>query len=105
MLPPVWALSVAAGALTVGLGWLPATAAAQTLGRAAPVLVFLVAVTLLAELCDAAGVFDVTARLAARLARGRTWLLFLLVVVIATVTTVLLSLDTTAVLSLSLIHI
>jgi len=62
------------------------------------VLVFLVAVTLLAELCDAAGFFDVTAKLAAQLARGYTWLLFLLVVVIATVTTVLLSLDTTAVL-------
>ena len=61
-------------------------------------LVFLVAVTLLAELCDAAGVFDVAAREAAHAARGRTLRLFLMLVAIATATTILLSLDTTAVL-------
>jgi len=70
----------------------------EVLARTAPVLLFLVAVTVLAEQADAAGVFDVAAREAAHLARGRTAALFALVVVLATATTVLLSLDTTAVL-------
>ena len=61
-------------------------------------LVFLVAVTVLAELGDAAGVFDLAARQAARLGRGRTWRLFLLVCLLAGLTTTLLGLDTTAVL-------
>ena len=72
--------------------------AVELLARTAPVLLFLVAVTVLAELADAAGVFDAAAREAAHLARGRTAALFALVVVLATATTVLLSLDTTAVL-------
>src|SRR3954452_10941862 len=54
--------------------------------------------TVLAELADEAGVFDVAAHRAARLARGRTLALYGLVVVLASATTVLLSLDTTAVL-------
>jgi arsenical pump membrane protein len=66
--------------------------------RTLPVLLFLVAITVLAELADEAGVFDVAAHKAARLARGRTLVLFGLVVLLATATTVLLSLDTTAVL-------
>lgn len=96
--PPLWALAATAAALCLVGGWVPATAAAQTLTRAAPVLLFLVAVTALAQLSDAAGVFDAAASRAACLARGRTWLLFLLVVAMATLTTILLSLDTTAVL-------
>ncbi len=66
--------------------------------RLAPILVFVVAMTVVAELASIAGVFEVLARLVARLGRGRTWLLWLLVVALATVTTVFLSLDTTAVL-------
>src|SRR4051812_32265524 len=54
--------------------------------------------TVLAELADEAGVFDVAAHRAAGLARGRTLALFGLVVVLASTTTILLSLDTTAVL-------
>jgi arsenical pump membrane protein len=54
--------------------------------------------TVLAELADLAGVFDAAAQRAARLARGRTPLLFGLVVLLATATTIVLSLDTTAVL-------
>ena len=64
----------------------------------APILLFLVAITVLAELAEVAKVFDVAALHSSRLARGRTGLLFLLVAVLATVTTVLLGLDTTAVL-------
>jgi arsenical pump membrane protein len=68
------------------------------LGHVAPVLVFLVAISVVAELSDRAGVFTAAGDLAARLARGRTLLLWLLVVALATAATIVLSLDTTAVL-------
>ena len=61
-------------------------------------LLFLVAVTVLAELAGAAQVFDGAAVRAARLARGRTAALFALVILLGAVTTIVLSLDTTAVL-------
>ncbi|HVU72801.1 MAG TPA: SLC13 family permease [Mycobacteriales bacterium] len=66
--------------------------------RAAPVLGFLAAVTVLAELAQVAGVFDVAAHFCARAARGSTPRLYLLLALLGTATTVLLSLDTTAVL-------
>ena len=66
--------------------------------RIAPVLVFLIAVTVIAELADKAKVFEVAAREAAHLARGRVWRLWLLVVALATGLTIVLSLDTCAVL-------
>lgn len=68
------------------------------LERAAPILVFLTAITVLAELADRAGVFDVAAHHCARVARGSVWRLYLLVAALATLTTVTMSLDTTAVL-------
>ncbi len=70
----------------------------DTLTRVAPILLFLLAITVVAELADAAGVFESAASLAARTGRGSERRLWMLVVVLATVTTVLLSLDTTAVL-------
>lgn len=70
----------------------------DVLERVAPVLVFLVAITVVAELADRAGVFAAAARLAARAAGGRRWRLWALVVLLATAATVVLSLDTTAVL-------
>lgn len=66
--------------------------------RVLPVLAFLVAITVVAELAEAAGVFEAAAALAARLARGRVWRLWALVVVLSVAATVVLSLDTTAVL-------
>jgi arsenical pump membrane protein len=66
--------------------------------RVAPVLVFLVGITVVAELSELAGVFEVASSTAARWARGRVWLLWVLVVVLATASTIVLSLDTTAVL-------
>lgn len=66
--------------------------------RVVPILVFLVALTIVAEICDAAGLFDAAAHWAARLARGRVLVLWLLIVTLSTVSTILLSLDTTAVL-------
>ncbi|CAN7340271.1 ArsB/NhaD family transporter [Terrabacter sp. LjRoot27] len=66
--------------------------------RVAPILVFLVAITLVAEICDLSGLFDVLAHHAARVAKGRVLVLWLLVVGLAVVCTIVLSLDTTAVL-------
>jgi arsenical pump membrane protein len=79
-------------------GALPRADAAVLAERVGPVLLFVAALTVVAELCGAAGLFDVATDAAARAAGGRRWLLWLLVVVIAVLSTVLLSLDTTAVL-------
>lgn len=66
--------------------------------RVTPVLGFLLALTIVAEIADRAGLFDVTGHWAARAARGSVLRLWLLVVLLATASTVVLSLDTTAVL-------
>lgn len=71
---------------------------AELAARVCPVLGFLVAITLVAELADAAGVFDAAARQAVRMARGRVVALWCLFVGLATASTIVLSLDTTAVL-------
>jgi len=94
----VWLAAAVLGTLTLLTGLLPLSSAVDVTTRVAPVLLFLVAVTVLAELSDVAQVFDVAAGRAARLARGRTPLLFLLVLLLGTATTIVLSLDTTAVL-------
>jgi arsenical pump membrane protein len=94
----VWLIAALAGACCVATGALPWHAAVSTTTRVAPILGFLVAITVVAELADAAGVFDAAAVRAARLARGSVRVLFALVVLLATSTTVVLSLDTTAVL-------
>jgi len=66
--------------------------------RVGPVLIFLVAITVVAEIADAAGVFDVAGHWAARAGRGRTWQLWLLIVGLSCLSTIVLSLDTRAVL-------
>ena len=66
--------------------------------RGGPVLGFLVAITVLAELVDRAGVFDAAAGACARAARGSTLRLFVLIAALGTLTTIGMSLDTTAVL-------
>ncbi|MCT9820093.1 SLC13 family permease [Microbacterium sp. W1N] len=91
------ALLLLGGAAVVG-GVLPAAEALAIAERVWPILLFVVAVTVVAELAAVAGVFDVVAGFLARLSRGRTVLLWLLVVALATVSTAFLSLDTTAVL-------
>lgn len=99
MLCRVWLFLAVLGALVVVTGRLPVDDALDIgVHRAGPILGFLVAVTVLAELADRAGVFDVAAHYCARLARGSTPLLFVLVAALATVTTITMSLDTTAVL-------
>lgn len=87
-----------AGIVAVATGALPAADAAALGERIAPVLGFVVAITVVAALAAEAGLFDRLAALAARLARGRGALLWLLVVLVAVASTVFLSLDTTAVL-------
>ena len=95
----MWAVLGVAGIVVVVTGWLPAPVAREVaLTRGGPVLVFLVAITVLAELSDRAGVFDVAAQACARAARGSTRRLFLLIAVLGTATTIGMSLDTTAVL-------
>jgi arsenical pump membrane protein len=94
----VWLLLPAAGLLSVVTGLLPVPEATGVVERVLPVLVFLVGITVVAEIASAAGVFDAAARETARWARGRTWLLWLLTVALAVACTVVLSLDTTAVL-------
>jgi arsenical pump membrane protein len=87
-----------AGALCVATGLLPGADAAATVRRIAPILVFLGTVVVLAELTAVAGVFDALAARVAITARGSYPALFWLCVAFASVTTVALNLDTTAVL-------
>lgn len=90
----LWLLGLAA----LAFGVLPAGEALAVADRVWPILLFVVAVTVVAELASRAGLFDVVAARLARLARGRTVWLWVLVVALATVATAFLSLDTTAVL-------
>ncbi|KZM36440.1 SLC13 family permease [Oerskovia enterophila] len=95
---PLWAVAVALAALVVAVGWLPLDAAEELAERVGPILLFLVAITVVAEMCAAAGLFDAAASWAVRLARGSRLRLWGLVVLLACVCTIVLSLDTTAVL-------
>ncbi|MEU8116704.1 SLC13 family permease [Micromonospora sp. NPDC048947] len=94
---------VAAGLAVVGAacalsGLLPRAETTATLHRILPLLVFLGTVIVLAELTAVAGVFDVLASRLAIASRGRWTALFLLCGGLATLTTLVLNLDTTAVL-------
>ncbi len=71
---------------------------AELFERVGPILGFLVCITVVAELADRIGLYDVLAREAAKLARGSTLVLWLLVVLVGSISSAVLSLDTTAVL-------
>ena len=96
--PPAWLIATVAGVMCIATRALPWHEAVATTKRVGPILVFLVAITVVAELADAAQVFDVAATRAAKLGRGHTLGLFGLIVVLGSFTTIVLSLDTTAVL-------
>ncbi len=97
--PPSWVALGGAGVLVVVTGWLPSSAARQVaVSRGAPIMGFLLAITVLAELSDRAGVFDAAATVCARAARGSALRLYLVVAALGVLTTVAMSLDTTAVL-------
>ncbi|MFF5254328.1 SLC13 family permease [Streptomyces leeuwenhoekii] len=94
---------LAIGLLVTGLvclasGLLPTGPAGDAMERIAPLLAFLGTVIVLAELTSRAEVFDVVAARVARAGRGSYAALFLLCVAFASVTTIALNLDTTAVL-------
>ncbi|MFG1855935.1 SLC13 family permease [Actinomadura geliboluensis] len=89
---------LAAGLLFVATGLLPADTARSSIGRIAPLLLFLFSVIVLAELTKEAGVFDAIAQRMAKAGRGNYAALFLLCVAFASLTTIFLNLDTTAVL-------
>lgn len=86
------------GLLAVATGVLPPGPAADEMRRVGPLVVFLGTVIVMAELTGRAQVFDVVAAWVARAGRGRYPLLFGLCVVFASLTTITLNLDTTAVL-------
>lgn len=89
---------LAAGLLCVLTGLLPGAEASASIRRIAPLLLFLGSVIVLATLARRAKVFDVIATRLAIIGRGGYPALFLLCVGFATVTTLVLNLDTTAVL-------
>lgn len=86
------------GLLAVVTGLLPSGPAADEMRRVGPLVVFLGTVIVMAELTGRAQVFDVVAAWIAHAGRGRYPLLFGLCVLFASLTTITLNLDTTAVL-------
>lgn len=98
MLAVVGVVLLVLGGAAVATGILPGGDALEIADRVWPILLFVVAVTVVAELAAVAGVFDVVAARLARWARGRVIALWLLIVGLAVVVTAFLSLDTTAVL-------
>ncbi|MEU5879743.1 SLC13 family permease [Spirillospora sp. NPDC047279] len=86
------------GLFFVATGLLPRADAEASIERIAPLLLFLFSVIVLAELTKEAGVFDAIAQRLARWGRGDYFALFLLCVAFASVNTIFLNLDTTAVL-------
>jgi Na+/H+ antiporter NhaD/arsenite permease-like protein len=92
------AVLLAAGAAAIATGILPPDAALAVGERVWPVLLFAVAVTIVAELAAEAGVFAAIAERLARVGLHRAWMLWILVVLLAVASTIFLSLDTTAVL-------
>lgn len=89
-------LLLGAGAYATGV--LSSAALASIADRVVPILVFVVAISIVAELATRAGVFDRVAHALAKWARGRVLVLWMLVVGFSVLVTATLSLDTTAVL-------
>jgi Na+/H+ antiporter NhaD/arsenite permease-like protein len=94
----IGALLLSAGAVAVAAGALPMADLAALIDRVAPILLFVVAMTVVTELASEAGVFLWIARRLRHWGRGRSILLWLFLSAFATLSTIFLSLDTTAVL-------
>jgi arsenical pump membrane protein len=92
------AILIVLGLIALATGILPLPEAAAIGVRVWPVLLFVIAITVVTELAAEAGLFTVVAAQTARWGRGRAWLLWMLVLALATLSTIFLSLDTTAVL-------
>ena len=89
---------IVVGIAAIALGILPVPEAEALGERVWPILLFVVAITVVTELAAEAGLFRVIAERTARWGHGRAWLLWLLVLALAVLSTIFLSLDTTAVL-------
>ena len=99
--PRGWPEAVAAlpaAGLLVAVGVVPWRAAVDEIGQLLPVVLFLAAVLVLAQLCDDEGLFRAAGAAMARTANGHTAGLLARVFVIGAVTTAVLSLDATVVL-------
>lgn len=94
----IGAVLLVVGAIAVAVGIVPLETVAELTERVAPIIGFVVAITVVTELAAEAGLFRVIAERLARWGRGRAIVLWLLVVLLATLCTIFLSLDTTAVL-------
>ncbi|MCC9176352.1 SLC13 family permease [Arthrobacter sp. zg-Y750] len=88
----------AAAAACVLSGALPPAEFSALMGRIGPILVFVTAATVVSYLADAAGLFRVLTRFTARLGRGRTFALWVLVLGLTSASSIFLSLDTAVVL-------
>ncbi|MCC3277954.1 arsenic transporter [Arthrobacter sp. zg-Y40] len=89
---------VAAAAACVLSGALPPAEFSALMGRIGPIMVFVTAATVVSYLADAAGLFRVLTRFTARLGRGRTFALWVLVLGLTSASSIFLSLDTAVVL-------
>jgi arsenical pump membrane protein len=98
VLDRIWIGLLGLGLLFVATGLLPAQEARDQLERIAPILLFLGAVIVLAELTKEAQVFDVIAARMAVAGRGNYVAIFLLCTTFVSMVTMSLNLDTTAVL-------
>ncbi|BFV55670.1 ArsB/NhaD family transporter [Kitasatospora sp. CMC57] len=95
---PEAVVAVPAAALAVGTGAISLDHAAQEAERLGPVIGFLAAVLVLAQLCDEEGLFQACGAWMARTSAGRPKRLLVQVFAIASVITAVLSLDATVVL-------
>jgi arsenical pump membrane protein len=86
------------GIVAALVGILSPSALVDLFDRVAPILGFVIGLTIVADLAAEAGLFSWLAGVAARFSLGRVWVLWLLVVILALLCTIFLSLDTTAVL-------
>lgn len=94
----VGSVLLVAGAAAAATGILPLSDVFGLWDRVWPILLFVLAITVVTELAAAAGLFTAIAQRTARWGRGRAWALWLLVALFSTLSTIFLSLDTTAVL-------
>lgn len=94
----IGAVLLVVGAVTVVTGILPWADLAALINRVAPILLFVAAMTVVTELASEAGVFLWAARRLRHWGRGYSVVLWLLLVAFAALSTIFLSLDTTAVL-------
>lgn len=92
------AILLVLGAVAIAVGILPVADALAIGDRVWPVLLFVVAITVVTELAAEAGLFRAIAERTATWGRGRALVLWLLVLALAAASTIFLSLDTTAVL-------